>query len=188
MRRLTRALTALAATAALAFTAVACTDDSSQAQESRTKQSGYDRMVQRQPANAMTYSPTRETINKWVDNWEKPGKLSYVYLQNANGEYGYFVLEGLPVSYCAMLTPPEDVDTSSTGMVTKTAPGMDGVYYSGGQCSAYYGFDATTGAYLEFTIGSNQSFFLYDKPMALPEFRDATPLGETRIEDGKIAR
>lgn len=34
----------------------------------------------------MKYSPTRETINKWIETWDKPGKLSYVYLQNANGE------------------------------------------------------------------------------------------------------
>lgn len=189
MRRLTRLLTTLAATAALVFTAAACTDDSSQAKESRTKQSGYDRLVKRQPAEVMKYSPTRETINKWIDTWEKPGKLSYVYLQNAKGEYGYFVLKGLPVSYCAMLTPPEETEGSSGGgLVTKTAPSMDGVYYSGGQCNAYYGIDATTGAYMEFTIGSNQSFFLYDRPMTLPEFRDATPLGQTSIEDVGGAR
>jgi hypothetical protein len=39
-----------------------------------------------------------------------------------------------------MLTPTEKVESSSNGQ-----PGMDG-------------FDATTGAYMAFTVGTNQSF------------------------------
>ncbi|MFE3587441.1 hypothetical protein ACFXOY_07940 [Streptomyces niveus] len=63
-----------------------------------------------QPAGRMEYSPTREAINQWVKTGGKRGKLSYVYIQNGKGEYGYFV-----------------------------------------------------------TVGTNQSFFLFDKPMTMPE-------------------
>src|SRR3546814_18270023 len=59
-------------------------------------------------AHTGTYSPTRETKNFWIDTWmKKPGKKSYVYIQNANGQYGYYILKGLPVTYCVGLLPPE---------------------------------------------------------------------------------
>jgi hypothetical protein len=62
-------------------------------------------------------------------------------------------------------------------------PGMDGTYTAPGTCNAYFGFDATTGAYMEFTIGMNQSFFLFNSAMTLPEFKSATPLGPTTLKN-----
>jgi hypothetical protein len=187
VQRLTTTLLALIGAVVLML-ATGCTDDNdSQDQESDARQSNYDELVARQPARSMDYSPTRETMNFWVNTWSKPGKLSYVYIQNAQGEYGYFVLEGLPVSYCAMLTPNYELRGAGNNTdVSVPAPGMDGAYYSGNQCDAYYGRDATTGAYLEFTVGANQSYFLYDEPMTLPEFQSAQPLGPTQIEDGTV--
>ncbi|WP_326794088.1 hypothetical protein OG946_35885 [Streptomyces sp. NBC_01808] len=161
----------------------ACEDDSSQGRENAAKQSNYDALVANQPAGKMTYSPTREAINEWVKTWGKRGKLSYVYIQNGKGEYGYFVMKGLPVPRCKKLTPTEAVDSSSNGKVVVAQPGMDGTYDSGSACNAYFGFDATTGAYVEFTVGTNQSFFLFDRPMKMPEYADATQLGPTSAKD-----
>lgn len=186
MHRLTRTALAAAATATALLALGACTDDdSSAARESKTRQAGYDQMVKSQPAEVMGYSPTRETINAWINTWDEPGKLAFVYLQNANGEYGYFVTVGPPASYCAMLTPTYEFKQPWGGRegFAVPAPGMDGAYYSGGQCNAYYAIDATTGAYLEFTVGANQSFFLFDQPMTLPTFEGAVPLGPTDIDD-----
>lgn len=179
----------VAATAAAVLSLSACDEggaSESQKKENAAKIAGYDQMVKNQPAGSMNYSPTRATINKWIDTWDEPGKLAFVYIQNGAGEYGYFVTEGPPVSYCAMLTPNFEVrgtPQSSGGMAVLPAPGMDGAYYSGGECNAYYAIDATTGAYLEFTVGANQSFFLYDQPMQLPEFSSAAQLGPTSLED-----
>lgn len=188
MRRITRAAV-VAATTLTVLALSACDGDGSsesQKKENEAKVAGYNQMVKSQPAGTMTYSPTRETINKWIQTWDEPGKLAFVYIQNGAGEYGYFVTVGPPVSYCAMLTPNYELrgtPQSTGGMAVLPAPGMDGVYYSGGQCNAYYAMDATTGAYLEFTVGANQSFFLYDEPMQLPEFSAAKQLGPTSIED-----
>lgn len=44
--------------------------------------------------------------------------------------------------------------------------------------------DATTGAYIEYTIGEGQSVFLYDQPL---DIDDAQPLGYTVVTDGKLA-
>ncbi|GAA2118137.1 hypothetical protein [Streptomyces synnematoformans] len=178
-RVVTASVLALIAVCGLA----ACEDDSSQSRENDAKQKNYDHLVAKQPAGRMQYSPTREAINEWVETWGKRGKLSYVYIQNGKGEYGYFVMKGLPVPRCKMLTPTERVDSSSNGKVVVAQPGMDGTYDSGSMCGAYYGFDALTGAYMEFTVGANQSFFLFDRPMSMPEYADAEQLGPTSAED-----
>lgn len=189
MRPLTRALTLTAALALGLASMSACTGErgspAAQQRESTRQQQTYERLSAAQPARAMSYSPTRETINFWIDTWSKPGKLSYVYLQASNGQLvGYYIFKGLPVSYCAMLTPPyrwerHDVG-ESTGDVQVPGPGMDGAYYSGGQCSAYYGRDATTGSYIEYTVGTGISALVYERP--LPR-QDVEPLGYTQVED-----
>lgn len=165
-------------------TACSARDDSSQSRESQSRQSSYDRQVANQPARTMGYSPTRETINFWIATWDKPNKLSFVYLIASNGQkVGYFVFKGLPVSYCASLTPnyefrdvPGDGDSVPDFQVP--APGVDGVYYSGGQCNTYYGRDATTNSYLEYNVGTGISALVYERPLPLS---DVEPLGFTEV-------
>jgi len=181
MRPVKKTLT-LVATAILALGLAACDGEDSSTSAERTRQGeSYDHLVANQPAKSMTYSPTRETINFWIDTWNEPGKLSYVYLQGANGDLlGYYILEGLPVSYCAMLTPNYKIHVGANNSLAVPAPGMDGAYYSGDQCNAYYGKDATTGAYVEYTAGLGINVLLYDAP--LPR-QDVQPLGPTTVED-----
>lgn len=157
-------------------------------QETKKVDSNYDRLVANQPAHQGNYSPTRDTKNFWIDTWMKdPKKLAYVYIQNANGDVGYFVLKGLPVTYCVSLLPPEKYnrydmgEDGSAGLLLK-APSMDGTYSSNTNCNSYYGQDAVTGAYVEFSVGQNQSYFLFDKPMSLPQYKDAKPLGPSTVD------
>lgn len=163
---------------------------SSQQSENDRRQDSYDRLVAEQPAQEMDHSPTRETINFWIETWSQPGKLAFVYLQGANGELlGYYVLEGLPVSYCAMLTPSYETlepHGNGDGIVSVPAPGMDGAYYSGNQCSTYYGRDATTGTYVEYTAGLGINVLLFDEPM--PRQTDVQPLGPSTIEDAEAVQ
>lgn len=185
MHRLTRTA-ALSAAAVLALTLTACEDGGEgQAAETKTQQTNYNRLVKDQPAHTMAYSSTRATVNGWIDTWGQEGKLSYVYLQNAEGKItGYYVLKGLPVSYCVSLTPnytfvgtPDDGASDKNQQVP--APSIDGVYYSGGQCNTYYGFDATSGAYVEYTVGLGINVLLYDQPLPPQKVGDAVALGET---------
>jgi len=163
-------------------------DKSSRGKEKKAAGSNYDRLVANQPAHTGTYSPTRDTKNFWIDTWmKKPGKKSYVYIQNANGEYGYFIFKGLPVSYCVSLLPPEvkargDLGQYDGDMVVQ-GPSMDGTYSSSSNCNTMYGVDAETGAYVEFSIGMNQSYFLYDQPLDLPQYKSAKPLGPSTIKN-----
>lgn len=176
-----RVIAALIAAAALVLTGCTGGDGSAQSEERDRQQSNYEILVENQPAEQMAYSPTRETINFWIETWDEPGKLSYVYLQGANGELlGYYVLEGLPVSYCASQSPTYGISSSSNGKVVYPRPAMDGVYYSGGQCDTYYGKDASTGTYLEYTAGLGINVLLYEEP--LPR-QDVEPLGPTDVDE-----
>lgn len=165
----------------LLLSAGACDEtDTAAGRDDTIRQSSYEQLQSNQPAESMSYSPTRATKNFWIKTWNQPGKLSYVYLQNSDGALiGYYVLKGLPVSYCVSLVPPTvpTWNSSGSGLLVQQ-PSVDGTYSSGQDCSTKYGEDATTGAYIEFTVGNGQNVLLYDQP--LPR-QDVQPLGQTTI-------
>lgn len=182
MHRVISMVLAAIAILCFAFLSAGCLEDPNATANSERKirKGGYERLAAAQPASTMNYSPTRETINFWIKTWDKPGKLAYVYLIAANGEpIGYYVFRGPPVSMCAALTPTYDLHDSSNGNLMLPAPGVDGVYYSGGQCSAYYGRDATSNSYVEYTVGQGISALIYDRP--LPRQDMGRPLGFTTL-------
>lgn len=158
-----------------------CSEQTAADRENEAKAKNYEQLQNSQPTDTMSYSPTRETINFWIDTWDEQGKISYVYLFASNGqEIGYYVFEGLPVSYCASQTPPEQLKDTYEGHEVVTAPSMDGAYYSGGQCNVYYGKDAGTGSFIEFSTGGSQNYLLTEQPLDRP---DVEPLTNTTIED-----
>lgn len=173
---------------AVAFGLTGCggSDKSGQKKEDNSRQSNYDRLVQKQPAHTMNYSPTRATKNFWIDTWGKKGKLAYVYLMNASSDvFGYYVLKGLPVSYCVSLVPPVrewkvEGDSSGTKGELGPAPSVDGTYASSSNCLEFYGKDATSGAYMEYSIGMGINQLIFDQPMS--QFGAAKPLGDAKIK------
>lgn len=176
---------AAAGIAVSALALVGCSETQKSSDE-QTRDEAYSKVMKSQPGKTLDYSPTRETINFWVDTWNEPGKLSYVYLQNTSGDViGYYVLKGLPVSYCAQISPPDRMDAQhdgdSTGTVVRKAPANDGAYYGDGNCNTFYGQDATSGAYVEYTAGMGINVLLFDAPM--PNQSDAKPLGPTSVKD-----
>lgn len=169
----------------LALSACDSGKDASDKSRDVLKQSN-EKVYANQPPESLEYSYSRENVNFWIETWgKKPGKSAYVYLMNNQGEpFGYFVTDGPPVSYCAMINTPYDIDSSSNGKVVVPMPGTDGVYYTGsGNCNTYYGRDATTGSYVEFTIGNGINYLLYDQPMDFHGAADPTPLGQTVIDE-----
>lgn len=158
-----------------------------QKQETKTVQDNYDRLVQNQPAHTMNYSPTRATKNFWIDTWGQKGKTSYVYLMNDAGKViGYYVLEGLPVNYCTSLVVPYQIqkfDNGTNGGVSALsvpAPSVDGTFSSGGACDTFYGKDANTGAYIQYTAGMGLNPLLYDQPLAPGIIGGAPNLGNVK--------
>lgn len=190
--RLSKLIPILLALIALPLVLTACGAGvgSGQQKESVVQQDNYNRLVAEEPAHTMQVSPTRKTINFWIDTWgHDPDKLSYVYMQAANGQLiGYYVFKGLPVNYCVSLTPNyKFVDPPGDGSNTLyqvPAPSIDGVYYSGGGCQTFYGRDATTNQYIEYTVGSGINVLIYEKPLAR---QDVAPLGFTTIAKAKAS-
>jgi len=145
--------------------------------DSDSSLSSYELLQRQQPAERMGYSPARNAINRWVQQWETPGKLSYVYLYNNGTPLGYYVLEGLPVSYCTTQTRPVDPEYwNSTGLLVPL-PGVDGTYSSGSACNQYFGVEANTGTILEFG-GVGIVYLLSERPLPVPH----GPLGVTIAE------
>lgn len=188
MRSLKKTLAALAIAGTSVFALAACGDDTPTAQraEAQVQQTSYEKLTKNQPAKGMNYSPTRETINFWINTWDEPNKLAYVYLLASNGQLvGYYIFDGPPVNSCAALTPTYRIYGSSNGNLVTPAPSVDGVYYSGGQCLTYYGKDASSGAYMEYTAGNGISALVYSEP--LPR-QSVEPLGFATIESVKNRR
>lgn len=154
--------------------------------EDKTRTKAQEDLVAKQPAHTGDFSPTRATKNFWIDTWmQEKGKVSYVYILNADGEVSdYGVFEGLPVSYCVGLIPPYtwvDIPGDEDDMKQQApAPSIDGTFSSGGDCNTKYGKDATTGAYVEFSVALGQSYRAYDQPLPANRLTGATPLGPTK--------
>lgn len=172
----------LIALALIAIVLVGCEGESnSKASERDVQNSNYDRLVEQEPAKEVTNPKTRETVNFFTETWNEEGQLAYVYLQNSNGDMiGYYALDGPPVSMCTALTPPDEAKSYSNGGATVTqAPGIDGVYRSDEDCSRYYGKDASTGSYVEFTVGMGINMLLYTEPLDNhPNVENLSPEGE----------
>ncbi|MCL2463605.1 MAG: hypothetical protein FWF28_00855 [Micrococcales bacterium] len=157
-----------------------------QKQEDTSRQDSYAKLVAAQPAAQLQdYSPTRAAKNFWITTWgDKPGKLSYVYLMNSTGAMiGYYIFVGLPVSYCTSLVPPVSVeDPNGDGNVLVPQPSVDGTYSSQANCSTMYGQDATTGAYIEYTVGMGINALVYSEPLPLQNEAALKPLGFTTLD------
>lgn len=162
-----------------AFSACATgTAPSAASKENDSRNKTYTSLTDSQPAHSMSYSPTRATKNFWIDTWNKPGKLAYVYLVNANGDASsYFITVGPPVTYCSSLVPPYQkikIDLGDYGgEAVVPAPSVDGTFSSGADCSRLYGKDAVSGTYVEFTVGMGQSLRMFDRQV--PQYGDAKP-------------
>lgn len=182
MRRLTAV--GIAAGLAIVLGASSCDEGTGQKQEDTNRQSNYNRLVDAQPALTMDYSPTRATKNFWVETWDEPGKLAYVYMQNSMGDItGYYVFEGLPVSYCTSLIPPYQIHPSTNGNLAVPAPSIDGTFASSSNCNVFYGKDAVTGGYMEYTAGMGNNPLIFDQPVQRQAFAEAQPLGYSTLED-----
>ena len=168
----------------LSLTGAACegqSDSDRDTQESR--QAATESLRDKQPIKTAEYSSTLDTINKWTERWGKKGMVSYVYMQTQNGTFaGYYVLKGLPVSYCTAGAPAYRIDSSSNGKVLVPIPGSDGAYYSNCAENRFYGFDAVTGQYIEYTDGMVLTAVLSDQPLAL---ENQPPAYGSTIEEAK---
>lgn len=164
-------ITIMGILAAAAMNAVITNSESSSERDARTQE---EIMKMGQTAEP-TYQPqnflSRRAINEWTQRMDTPDKLWYVYLMTDNGAFiGYHICRTVPLSYGVSLTSPEKTESKHNhGMVSKPAPGVDGVYYQGTDPEVFYCFDAETDALVTFKT----RFVYYDQPLdiSVPELR-----------------
>lgn len=177
--------------------AAACSEEPAQsaAEEHNAEiaEANIDTLLAAEPPARVSHPMTRKTINFWLEAWDVPDKVSYVYIVADTGSVlGYFVSIGLPVSYCVGLEDPVEYDKlrrNGTDFVFQ-APrqSQDGVYYGGCDANTRYFKTADTGAFVEV---SGLNTFVSDQPIDLgvPELillgegENPTP-SSTGVEDG----
>lgn len=128
-------------------------------------------IMKRAQGTVPTYVPshflTRKAVDKWMKRMDTPSKTFYIYLVADNGQkLGYYVGQTRPISSCTLLTPPDRKEYgkySDQGMISVSAPSLDGVYGKGG-CDSYFFFDAATDAYVEI---KGLNFFVSDQPLSI---------------------
>ncbi len=176
MHALTKTLAGVATIALLATGCSGMTSEPSASEQARSDRTrGVEDIRENQPVEAMRYSPTLATIQKWVTTWGQEGTVAYVYMKKQTGEVdGYFVMDGPPVSMCTSGSPTYDFENrdgiSGDQDLVVPAPGLDGAYYGGCDADRYYGFDAVTGQYLEYTDGFITTAMLSNQP--IPQMSD----------------
>ena len=128
----------------------------------RTQQNVMDRAITAEPAYVPNRFPARQMINRYLRQTEELGEW-YTYALNMEGVPIFYVLSDYkPMNICISITAPDRRVYSSSGSVVMSSPALDGVYYGGAGCSAYYLFDVTTGGMIEiaggmFTLISSQT-------------------------------
>lgn len=161
----------IAAAIALSAGAASCMGPSTADQAREQRNDGIAKLRANHPVQAMDgYSPTLTNVNRWADTWDEEGKVAYVYMQRRDGAFaGYYVFDGLPVNYCVSGSPTYDFERHFGAEFLVDAPALDGAYYGGCNSDRYYGFDAVTGMYMEYTDGSVLTATVVDQPLSLDE-------------------
>lgn len=141
-------LIAIIALALLALAVAACEvapNDSTISREAQQEASG--RAFTAIPPYIPVEYTAREDINWYLQETE--GRHTwYVYALSFTGEPLFYIVSDMkPRNICVSITAPDRVDTLNN--VVRSAPALDGVYYGGAGCNAYYMRDAATGGFIE---------------------------------------
>ena len=88
----------------------------------------------------------RKAINWYLEETES-FETWYVYAVNRDGTPMFYVVSDFkPQNICVSITSPDRAIGQGGSM---SAPALDGVYYGGAGCYAYYMRDANTGGFIE---------------------------------------
>ena len=143
---------------------VACGEPSTQRQSRNIQRDiGQQAFAAVPPYHPSSYA-AREDINWYLQETEQPGQTWYVYAINFSGEPMFYIVSDMkPRNICVSITAPDEV---ASGGSIRSAIALDGVYYGGARCDAYYVRDSATGGFIELA-GSTFSLITSKVPLAL---------------------
>ena len=160
-----RKLAALVACVAMFGMVAACASTPDDLKVAATTQSEVmTAATQAVPAYQPGDFPAREDINWYLQETEARTTW-YVYAINREGRPIFYVVSDMkPRNICISITAPDRIVDRHEGDVVVSAPALDGVYYGGAGCDAYYLRDATTGNFIEM---AGQTFTLISSKVPL---------------------
>jgi hypothetical protein len=166
--------------AVVAISSIGCTDSETKSVDSQNQRASavqtraniFARAEQMYPVPEVHYFLAREMLVKYVERQDVPDHPFYIYVMTDIGTIlGYYVAQSAPVSVNAFLSSTEDIygdnwGEGGEGMVTTTAPSIDGIYYGGAGSSAgsnaWFFFDAATDALI---MLYDTKMFVSDQPL-----------------------
>ena len=134
--------------------------------EMRMTEKNQRRLNKAQPPVQIDWSLERDNLNKRIERWNDPNKVSYIYLLGDNGNIiSYFPIKGKVSSVNSMLSTNlqivEDPDGSyDAGSLLVESPNFDGSYGTNGDAIFFF---TTDGTYMEWA----GQYLLSDNPIKL---------------------
>lgn len=113
-------------------------------------------LLKKQPPVILDWSLERDNLNRRVQLWNDPNKLSYIYLFNRDNIVGFFPIKGKVSSVNSQITNTN----YNYGGTTVDSPSTDGSYGTNGDAVFFFLVDGT---YMEW----NGTYLLVDKPIKL---------------------
>ena len=146
----------------VAILMMGCTEER---ENRRSEQAAQDSVLSTALDSVPPYKPreyaAREDIN-WYLKETEGRHIWYTYALSMDGRPMFYVVSDMkPRNICVSITNPQK--RVSTG-VTLPAPALDGVYYAGAGCDAYYLRDVSTGNFIEL---AGQTFTLISSKVPL---------------------
>ena len=156
----------------MCFALMACSDvpPSTQRVSEQTQEEVVRSAMAAVPAYRIQEYTAREDVNVYLQETEGRNTW-YVYALNFNGDALFYIVSDIkPRNICVSLTAPDRKVHGTNGNIVMTAPALDGVYYSGNSCDAYYMRDKTTKNFIEL---AGSTFTLVTSKAPLPIYADA---------------
>ena len=150
----------------LAFLALGCT--TAAGDNRRSEQAAQDMVLSTALAAVPPYRPreyaAREDIN-WYLKETEGRHIWYTYALSMEGRPMFYVVSDMkPRNICVSITNPERLVGSGSTSRVLPSPALDGVYYAGAGCDAYYLRDVATGNFIEL---AGQTFTLISSKVPL---------------------
>jgi hypothetical protein len=151
-----------------AFTSCRKAPETNEVEQLKTEEN-QERLMEAQPPVRLQWSLEREQVNKRTELWNKPNKVSYIYLINYGKIMAFYSIKGKVSSVNSQVTNPEQIarvykKAVGTGYNTYSgvlpSPAEDGSYGTNGDAIFFF---TTDGAYIEW----KGDYMLCDKPYKL---------------------
>lgn len=141
--------------------------NNSQVTEKKRTEKNHSSLSKNQPAPFIKYSLERENLVKRLKRWNKPNKISYIYLVSFGKIMGFYAIKGKVSSVNSLLTSPKQMVYDSNGSYkvgskVMPSPDFDGSYGSNGDGVFFF---LTDGTYMEW----NGKYILVDRPLRVSQ-------------------